>query len=81
MLGEGEEYIGQVNPRIVMVDRNQDVEEVVRNVRQDNLTGKNKSAHIVKNILAHNVLNVGIHRPNFVSPLSDYVLQVDPHRR
>lgn len=51
MRGGGEKYIGQVNPRIVMVDRNQDVEEVVRNVRQDNLRGKNNLAHVVKNIL------------------------------
>lgn len=52
----------------------QDAEEVLRNIRQDNLRGKNNLAHLVKNILAQNSLNVGLHRPNFVSPLTEYVL-------
>lgn len=30
---------------------------------------------MVKQILSHNGLNVGIHIPNFISTLSDYVLQ------
>lgn len=30
---------------------------------------------MVENIVAHNRLNIGIHKPNFVSSLSEYVLQ------
>lgn len=30
---------------------------------------------MVEEILAHNCLNVGMHRPNFASALSNYVLQ------
>lgn len=60
-----------------MVGKNQDAEEVVKNVRQDNLRGQNNLAHIVENILSQNGLNVGLHRPNFVSPLTEYVLQIE----
>lgn len=33
--GGEEEYICQVNPRMFLVNRDQDAEDVVRNVRQD----------------------------------------------
>lgn len=35
-----------------MVGMKKNAEEVVRNVRQDNLRGKNNLSHIVENILA-----------------------------
>lgn len=50
-MGE-EERICQFNQGIIMVDRNQDAEEVIRKVRQDNLRGQNNLAHIVENIPA-----------------------------
>ena len=34
-------------------------------------------AKLVENIMAQNGLNVGLHRPNFASPLSEYVLQTE----
>jgi len=34
-------------------------------------------ANLVENIMAQSGLNVGIHRPNFVSPLLEYVLQTE----
>lgn len=73
----GEERVGQVNPWVFMAGRNQDAEEVVKNVRQDNLRGNNNMAYIVENISAQNGLNVGLHRPKFVSPLTEYVLQTE----
>lgn len=69
--------MAHANLRVDMVGRNQDVEEVVRNVRQDNLREQNNLAHLVKNMLSHNGLNVGLHRPNFVSPLAEYILQIE----
>lgn len=78
MHGGEEEYIGQVNPRIFMVNRDQDAKEVVRNVRQDNLRGKNNLGQMVKNILAQNGLSVSLHR-KIVSPLFEYVLQGEFH--
>jgi hypothetical protein len=32
-------------------------------------------ANLVETIMARNGLNIGFNRPNFVSPLSEYVLQ------
>jgi hypothetical protein len=65
----------QGQPKVVFVDRNNDVDEVVRNVQQQNIGAHNNIANLVKNIMAQNGLNIGLHRPNFVSPLSELVLQ------
>ncbi|MCH97962.1 hypothetical protein A2U01_0018960, partial [Trifolium medium] len=65
------------NHGVTLVHRNQDADEVVRNVQQDNFDGQNNLAHMVETILAQNGLNVGLHRPNFVSALSEYVLQTE----
>ncbi len=60
-----------------MVNRNHDADEFVRNVQQQNIGAHNNIANLVENIMAHNGLNIGLHRPNFVSPLSKYVLQTE----
>jgi hypothetical protein len=62
------------NPGILLVIRNQNADEVVRNVQSNNLAGENNIANLVEAILAQNGLNVCLHRPNFVSALSEYVL-------
>jgi hypothetical protein len=62
-------------PRIVLVNRNQNANGVVRNVQNNNFAGQNNIPNLVEAILAQNGLNVGLHRPNFVSALSEYVLQ------
>jgi len=64
----------QGQPEVVLVDRNNDVDEVVRNVQQQNIGAHNNIANLVENIMAENGLNIGLHRPNFVSPLSELVL-------
>ncbi|PNX91687.1 hypothetical protein L195_g047820, partial [Trifolium pratense] len=58
------------NPGVTLVHRNQDADEVVRNVQQDNCDGQNNLANMVETILAQNGLNVGLYRPNFVSAFS-----------
>jgi hypothetical protein len=69
------EPVVQGQPEVVLVDRNHDAYEVVRNVQQQNVGAHNNIANLVENIMAQNGLNIGLHRPNFVSPLSDLVLQ------
>jgi hypothetical protein len=60
-----------------LVNRNQNAYEVVRNVEQNNFGGQNNLAHMVENILAQNGHNVGLHRPNFVSIMSGFVLHTE----
>lgn len=68
---------GQNGPEVVMVHRNQDVEQVVRNVQQNNFGEHNNITNMVKLILPQNDINVGLHIPNFVLALSEYVLQTE----
>jgi hypothetical protein len=63
-------------PEVVLVNRNQNADEVLRNV-QHNDFGQQNLANLVETILAQNGLNVGLHRPNFVSPLSEFVMQTE----
>ncbi|KAK2456809.1 hypothetical protein QL285_004146 [Trifolium repens] len=65
------------NPGVVLVNRNQNADDVVRNVQNNNFAGQNNIANLVETILAQNGLNIGMHRPHFVSALSEYVLQTE----
>jgi len=58
----------QAQPNVILVDRNHDANEVVRNVQQ-NFGAHNNISTSVENIMAQNGLNVGLPRPNCVSPL------------
>ena len=69
------EPVIQGQPETILVDRNDNAVEVVRNVRQQNIGAHNNIANLVENIMAQYGLNIGLHRPNFVSPLSELVLQ------
>jgi len=57
-----------------MVNRHQDADQVVMQARRNNYEGQNNIANVVETLLAHNSFNMGLHRPNFVSALSEYVL-------
>ncbi|WJX84315.1 hypothetical protein P8452_66904 [Trifolium repens] len=67
------------NPRPTYVaPQNQDADEVVRNVQNNNnFAVPNNLANLVETILNQNGLNTGTRRPNFVSALSEYVLQTE----
>jgi len=65
----------QAQLEVILVGRDHDADEVVRNVQQQNFITHNNIATLVENIMAQKGLNVGLHGPNFVSPLSEYVLQ------
>ena len=54
----------------ILVNRNQDADQVVLQARRNNFDGQNNIAGIVEALLAQNGFNMGLHRPNFVSPLS-----------
>lgn len=54
---------------IIMVNRNQDDDQVVHQVRQVNMLGENNLATIVEQIMAKNGVNIGLQRPNYTSSL------------
>lgn len=70
---EDDEYIGQHNPRPILVHRNHDVDHVLQNVQQNKFGGQNNIGNMVEQTLAQNGLNVGLHRPNFTSLLLEYI--------
>jgi len=57
----------------ILVQRNQDPDQIVRQAQQVNLEGQNNIANVVETLLTQNGFNLGLHRPNFVSPLPEYV--------
>jgi len=69
------ELVIQGQPEVILIDRNDNADEVVRNGQQQNMGVHNNIANLVENIMAQNGLNIGLHRPNFVSPFSELVLQ------
>lgn len=64
-------------PHVVMVRRDQDPDNVVRQVRQQENAGEDNLENIVERIMVRNGANPGLMRPNFTSPLADYVLQAE----
>ncbi|XP_050918463.1 uncharacterized protein LOC127135881 [Lathyrus oleraceus] len=62
--------------RVMMVNRDQDVDEVIHRVRQENMMENNLTT-MIERIMAQNGLNTGLRRPNYTFPLSEYVLQTE----
>ncbi|XP_058764800.1 uncharacterized protein LOC131638265 [Vicia villosa] len=58
-----------------MVRRYQDADQVLRNAK--NMLGRNNIKNVVEEVLACNGLNLGLHRPNYSSPLPDYIWQAE----
>jgi len=71
------EPVVQAQPEVILVNRNNDGDEIVRNVEHPNLGAHNNIANLIEAIMAQNGLNIGLHRTNFVSALSEYVLQTE----
>jgi len=70
-----EPRVPRVQERIpIVVQRNQDADHIVRRAKQNNLEGQNNLGNIVETLLTQNGFNMGLHRPNFVSALSEYML-------
>ena len=55
----------EVEPRVVMVNRNQNVDEVIQHIRHDNIAADNNLAAMVERIMAQNGVNFGLRRPNY----------------
>ncbi|XP_050914568.1 uncharacterized protein LOC127129426 [Lathyrus oleraceus] len=62
--------------RVIMVNRDQDADEVIHRVRRENMM-ENDLTIMIEKIMAHNGLNTRLRRPNYSSPLSEYVLQTE----
>jgi len=62
---------------LILVDRHQDADQVVMQARRNNYEGQNNIANVVEALLAHNGFKMGLHRPNFVLALSEYVLMAE----
>jgi len=60
-----------------VLNRDQDADKVVVQARRNNFKGQNNIANVVEALLAQNGFNMGLHRPNFLSALSEYVLETD----
>jgi len=74
------EPVIQAQLEVILVNRNHDADEFVRNVQQQSIGAHNNIVNLVKTIMAQNGLIIGLHRPNFVSPLSGYVLLTEHPR-
>ncbi|XP_050908897.1 uncharacterized protein LOC127122637 [Lathyrus oleraceus] len=62
--------------RVIMVNKDQDADEVIHRVRRENMI-ENDLTSMIERILAHNGMNTELRRPNYSSPLSEYVLQTE----
>lgn len=62
---------------VLMVNRNQDVDKVLRQVRRDDMAVDHNLEAMVERIMAQNEVNVSLRMPNYTSPLSVYILQLE----
>ncbi|XP_050909154.1 uncharacterized protein LOC127122925 [Lathyrus oleraceus] len=60
-----------------MVNRNQNDDDIIRQVRHGDMAADNNLVVIVKRIMARNGVNFGLRRPNYTSPASEYILQAE----
>jgi hypothetical protein len=51
----------QVQPEVILVNRNHDADEVVKNVQQKNIGAHNNISNLVEPIMAQNGLYIGLH--------------------
>lgn len=64
-------------PRMLIVNRNQNVDDIIRQVRHDEVAADNNLEAIVERIMVRNGVNFGLRRPNYTSPLAEYILQAE----
>ncbi|XP_050890096.1 uncharacterized protein LOC127095452 [Lathyrus oleraceus] len=60
-----------------MVNKNQNDDDIIHQVRHDDVTADNNLATIVERIMVRNLVNFGLRRPNYTSPLAEYILQAE----
>lgn len=69
-MNQGQQFVPQVveqwkpkevkRPPVLVVNRDQDADQVVRQVRQENLLGENNLATMFERIMAQNGVNMGL---------------------
>lgn len=64
-------------PRVLMVNRNQNTNDIIQQVRHDDVAADNNLAAMVERIMVRNGVNFGLRMPNYTSPLSEYILQAE----
>ncbi|XP_050895285.1 uncharacterized protein LOC127101898 [Lathyrus oleraceus] len=64
-------------PRVLMVNRNQNADDIIQQVQHDDVAADNNLAVIVERIMVRNGVNFGLRRPNYTLPLAEYVLHTD----
>lgn len=62
-------------PLVVLVNRNQDPDHVVRQVRKYAMAREQNLEPIIDRIMVRNWVNPGLQRPAYSSPLPDFVLK------
>src|SRR4051812_4380457 len=64
-------------PRLRVVGRNEHLDEIVQRVRRENLAIENNLTTMIERVMANNGLSTGLRRPNYTSPISDYIMQTE----
>ncbi|XP_050875377.1 uncharacterized protein LOC127079003 [Lathyrus oleraceus] len=62
---------------MVLVNRNQDPNQVVQQVRHDSTVGEQDLEAIIERIIVRNEVSSCLQRPTYSSPLPDFVLQTE----
>ncbi|XP_058785031.1 uncharacterized protein LOC131659938 [Vicia villosa] len=75
--GERNQEVPEEQPRVVMVNREQNADEVIHRVIRDNMATENNLTTLIERIMANNGLNTGLQRLNYTSPVTDYILQTE----
>lgn len=63
--------------RVVLGNRHQDADELIQRIRCDDMAANNNLTTMVERIMVRNGVDVGLHRPNYMSRLSEHVLQAE----
>ena len=69
-----------VDPPRVLVHRHQEADQIVDQIRQEDLAVENNLTTIIERIMARNGMNTALQRPTYSSPLSEYILQIENPR-
>src|SRR4051812_34397704 len=64
-------------PRVRVVGRNEHPDGVVQRVKRENLATENNLTAMIERVMANNGLSTGLRRPNYTSPISDYIMQTE----
>src|SRR4051812_17628427 len=64
-------------PRLRILGRDEHPDEIVQRVRRENLATENNLTAMIERVMANNGLSTGLRRPNYTSPISDYILQTE----